>query len=336
MNVQKKIKKLIDETSFKLWFEDAVFLEKSLVVTSKFKANTIKEKFSSQLKTAFQGEYKITVKTKKAVSKNNKPAEMLPPVQLPLWPEPARGTPNSFLRSAIFAAIQGKGRHFLKGALLGSQKGYTVKFTGEQLDQSDLDVWEQAIHLSKSESLGDICIFRANAFLKAIGRHNGKSDYDWLHSAITRLVACAVEIRGGQKVFTGSLLTSCVRDEHTGIYRLRLDPDLMKLYGASDWTAIQWEERAALKGKPLALWLHGYYASHAAPYPIKIETLRELSGSGTKELKHFKAALKKAFAHLEKAADIKVMIEGDLVSVEHCPTPAQLKHLNKKSKTPRH
>jgi hypothetical protein len=30
--------------------------------------------------------------------------------QLPLWPEPVRGAPNSFLRSALFAAIQGKTR----------------------------------------------------------------------------------------------------------------------------------------------------------------------------------------------------------------------------------
>ena len=28
------------------------------------------------------------------------------PIQLPLWPEPKRGTPNSFIRSALFAAIQ--------------------------------------------------------------------------------------------------------------------------------------------------------------------------------------------------------------------------------------
>jgi hypothetical protein len=34
------------------------------------------------------------------------PAEV---IQLPLWPDPVRGAPNSFLRSALFAAIQGKG-----------------------------------------------------------------------------------------------------------------------------------------------------------------------------------------------------------------------------------
>ena len=39
-------------------------------------------------------------------------------VQLPLWPEPKRGAPNSFIRSALFAAIQSKDRQFLKETVL--------------------------------------------------------------------------------------------------------------------------------------------------------------------------------------------------------------------------
>jgi hypothetical protein len=87
-------------------------------------------------------------------------------IQLPLWPEPVRGAPNSFLRSALFAAIQGKTRTGLKKQLLGSLQGLTVRYTGEQLDQSDLDVWEQAVHLARSHPLGNVCHFTAYAFLK--------------------------------------------------------------------------------------------------------------------------------------------------------------------------
>src|SRR5947208_11364678 len=69
-------------------------------------------------------------------------------VQLPLWPELTRGAPNTFLRGALFAAIQGKERRALKGELLACQKGQSIRFTGWQLDQSDLDVWEQAAELA--------------------------------------------------------------------------------------------------------------------------------------------------------------------------------------------
>lgn len=248
-------------------------------------------------------------------------------VQLPLWPEPARGTPNSFLRSALFAAIQGKTRRALKNELLGAQKGYSVKFTGWQLDQSDLDVWEHAVHLARLHPLGNVCVFKANAFLKAIGRSNGKKDYVWLNESITRLVACAVEIRCGSKVFVGSLLSSAPRDEETGVYKLRLDPDTIKLYGASDWTSVEWKQREALKGKPLALWLHGFYATHAQAYPLKVETLQELSGSANKDKRDFKRKLKAAFADLEAVAGIKATLEGDLVNVERGPSAGQVKHL---------
>lgn len=251
-------------------------------------------------------------------------------VQLPLWPEPARGTPNSFLRSALFAAIQGKTRRPLKNELLGAQKGYVVKFTGWQLDQADLDVWEHAIHLARQHPLGNVCVFRANAFLKAIGRSNGKANYSWLHESITRLVACAVEIRCGSKVFTGSLLHTCLRDDETGVYKLKLDPDTIKLYRAADWTALEWQQREALKGKPLALWLHGFYATHAQAYPLKIETLQELCGGNAQAKRNFKIALKKAFTDLEAVAGIKATFDGDLVAVEKIPTPAQAKHLTMK------
>lgn len=38
-------------------------------------------------------------------------------------------------------------------------------------------------------------------------------------------------------------------------------------------------------------WLHGFYASHAAPYPLRVAYLHKLSGSQTKQLKPFKQNL---------------------------------------------
>ena len=268
--------------------------------------------------------------TKQTLELERKTAQV---IQLPLWPEPVRGAPNSFLRSALFAAIQGKGRRALKYDLLGSIHGLTIKFTGWQLDQSDLDVWEQAVHLARLHPLGNICQFTANAFLKAIGRSNGKRDYEWLHGVITRLVACAVEIRRGSKVFTGSLLSSCARDEATGVYKMTLDPDMIKLYGSADWTGIEWEQRQQLRSKPLALWLHGYYASHAAPLPVKVETLRMLSGSRTAELWKFRQLLRAALGELETIGAIEAweIDDNDLVHISRGKgiTDSQRRHLTR-------
>lgn len=325
MSAQKKLAELIGP-KFEMWFKDATFTEESVFLPSQFQAKWVEDNFTKELIEVFGTVPKIVVQAKKPKRQS---AEV---IQLPLWPEPARGTPNSFLRSALFAAIQGKTRKPLKNVLLGAQKGYSVKFTGWQLDQSDLDVWEHAVHLARRHPLGNECTFKANAFLKSIGRSNGKKDYVWLNDSITRLVACAVEIRCGSKVFVGSLLSSAPRDEETGVYRLRLDPDTIKLYGSADWTSLEWQQREALKGKPLALWLHGYYASHAEAYPVKVETLMELSGSTNKEKRDFKRKLKAAFSDLGAIAGIKATFDGDLVTVERAPTPAQIKHLTAKTR----
>jgi len=261
-------------------------------------------------------------------------------IQLPLWPEPVRAVPNDILRSALFAAIQGKSRRFIKNEILAAVDGITITFKGEQLDQSDLDVWEQAIHLARSQPLGHICHFRANAFLKDIGRANGKAQYKWLDEAIKRLIACAVEIRNGSKVFTGSLLSSCCRDEDTGVYQLTLDPKTIKLYSPNNWSSIEWAQRQAILGKPLALWLHGFYSSHAAPLPYKVETLRNLCGSSDKNLRSFRFQLRKALDDLKATGAIvtwTIDAQTDLVTVDRSTaiTDSQRRHITKPKRQPR-
>ena len=259
------------------------------------------------------------------VPDNPKSAEI---IQLPLWPEPARGVPNSALRGALFAAIQGKDRQALKGELLAVQQGMEIRFTGWQLDQSDLDVWEQALHLARQHPLGTRCEFTAHAFLKALGRRTGKSDHEWLKDVFRRLMGCGVEITHGRLTYGGSLL-EFYRDEDTQRYRLEINPKIKALYAAG-WTACDWAQRQQLRGKPLALWLHGFYASHAAPHPMKIETLMKLSGSRTKQVFHYKANLKKNLDLLQAVGAIRDFeIKDGLVSVDRTPSRNQKKHLSK-------
>lgn len=247
-------------------------------------------------------------------------------IPFPSWPETTKGAPNSFLRGALFAAIQGKERRAMKREILASQKGSTVRFTGWQLDQADLDVWEQAVDLARHHPLGHECCFRMGAFLRSIGRSTGKSDHEWLKGSFARLAGGVVEITEGRYSYGGTFL-EFYRDEDDDVYVLRLNPKIVVLYQAG-WTAIDWEIRSKLRRKPLSLWLHGWLSSNAQNYPVKVETLHRLSGSTAKEVKHFKANLKKALADLELVAGIKSRFDGDLVVFERQPSPAQVRHLN--------
>ena len=248
-------------------------------------------------------------------------------IQLPLWPEPKRGTPNVVLRGALFAAVHKDRQYMHRQELIAAQDGITIRYTGEQLDQADLDVWEQALHLARQQALGTQCRFTEKGFLKALGRQSGKSGREWLRSAFARLTATAVEISDGRWTYGGNLL-EFYRDEDTGRTVLEINPKLAKFYGRSQWTQIDWEQRQRLRGQPLALWLHGFYASHAAPYPLTVAYLHKLSGSRTKQLRYFKKNLLQALRDLEAAGGIKAFeIRDELVHVRTVPSKSQQKHL---------
>ena len=118
------------------------------------------------------------------------------------------------------------------------------------------------------------------------------------------------------------------RDEDTGRTALEINPKLARFFGRSQWTQIDWAQRQQLRGKPLALWLHGFYATHAAPYPLTVAYLHKLSGSQTKQVWKFKQNLTKALRDLQDAGAIKAFeIRDDLVHVWTVPSPSQQKHL---------
>ena len=248
--------------------------------------------------------------------------------QLPLWPEPTRGIPNPVLRGALFAAVQGKNRAVFQRELLACQKGLQIRFTGIQLDQSDLDVWEQALHLARLHPLGTRCEFSVYGFLKALGRKTGKSEHEWLKNSFARLMGCGVELTNQQerKTYGGSLL-EFMRDDDSGRYVVIFNPKILTFYEGG-WTAIDWQDRQLLRGKPLALWLHGYLATHAKPYPIKIETIRSFSGSSNKEIRGFKRKLIAALNELKKIEFIMGFdFEGDNIIINKPPTPSQQRYL---------
>ena len=247
-------------------------------------------------------------------------------IQLPLWPEPKRGAPNAVLRGALFAAVH-KDRRYMDREQLAAQRGIAIRFTGKQLDQADLDVWEQALHLARTQALGTRCRFTEKGFLKALGRQSGKSGREWLRSVFARLAGAVVELTQDGRTYGGTLL-EFYRDEDTGRTVLEINPKLAPFFGPTRWTQIDWEQRQRLRAKPLALWLHGFYASHAAPHALSVEYLHKLSGSQTKQLKHFKQNLVRALRDLEAVGAIRSFdIRDDLVHVRIVPSKSQRKHL---------
>ncbi len=232
---------------------------------------------------------------------------------LPDWPEKTRGVPNLCLRSALFGVIKRGRRRAVKGELVASVRGLEILYTGWRLDQGDFDVLAQTLHLVSrhvEKTAGNYVRFKIKGFLRGIGRQPGKSGREWLKDSLRRLTATAVEInveithRYISETFTyaGSLVDEFYYNDQDQTYFLKINPKLSTLFDAG-WTQLQWQQRVHLK-IDLAKWLHGFYASHREPYPVKVSTLKHLCGSECRRLVDFRRNLRAALNELVKVGAI--------------------------------
>ena len=271
------------------------------------------------------------------VTPENPSLIQLPTVQIPQWPDSVRAVPNGFLRSALFGAIRKGRRPYLEGKKLAAIAGIEVTYTGPRLDQGDLDVWEAILHALQGKDMGMECRTTSYQLLRLMDLKDTGENRRLLKNRIYRLRANAVEIKQGRYTYIGGLLERAARDEKTQEWVIVLDPNLAALFAADQYTQLQWGVRRTLSGQPLAQWLYGFYSSHAAPLPIKVETLYRLSGSEAGELKTFTQKMKKALDAVTRACaasgeSFKWVIEDGLVYVTRTPTKAQRRHLTRHEK----
>jgi hypothetical protein len=260
-------------------------------------------------------------------------------VRLPLWPEPTRAVPNGFLRSALFGAIAKGRRRYINGEDLAAVDGVTIRYKGERLDQGDLDVWESVLHAVRLQELGSQCRVTSYALLKLMGKTDTGKNRTTLHNRIERLVANAVTVRQGRYTYIGGLIRFAAKDEETQEWVIELDEKLRPLFAADQFTQIEWTVRHELNGKPLAQWLHGFYASHAKPFPIKVETLLRLCGSEATLMSDYAKTLRKALDAVAEASAAHgegfiYDIRGDLVYVEKEAQGSQQRHSTRKAAKP--
>lgn len=261
-------------------------------------------------------------------------------IQLPLWPQPVRAVPNGFLRSALFGAVAKGRRRYMDKELVAAVEGVEIRYTGQRLDQGDLDVWENVLHAVRTQELGSECRLTSYALLKLMGKTDTGKNRTTLHTRITRLVANALEVKQGRYSYMGSLITGAAKDEETQEWVIELNPKMRPLFADDQFTQIEWAVRHTLDGSQLAQWLHGFYASHAKPFPMKVETLLGLSGGENADPYSGKQKLRKALDAVVEASTANNQpfsydIRADLVYVQKLATGTQRRHLAKKANQPR-
>ena len=179
---------------------------------------------------------------------NAEPRQMF----LPGMTEYMRAMPNHIARSSLFAPVAVGRKKIYKDAVLVTRGDAVIKFWGEQLDESQADVWLQAMYEAMQQPLGQPVTINRVAFLRAIGRTKTGPNYKWLHQSMKALAFAmlVIEVQAADKPKLAIGKTSALHlidgfdyDEETESYTLRIDPRWRGLYGNREFALIDWEKR---------------------------------------------------------------------------------------------
>lgn len=254
---------------------------------------------------------------------------------LPISEDAFRSIPNATLRSAIFGAFTPTlSRNKLDKVKIHSQEGIEITYSGEALDQEDMNTWINVVHACKGTPPGRPFSISAYRLLKMMGKTDTGGNRKTLHQRIDRLQFTQVRVVTRDITFTGSFIDNFYNDNETKGYLITLSPQIVRLFGSSQYTLLEWKVRQMLAGKHLAQWLHGYYSSHARAYPTKVETLYKMSGSKATSLNSFRQGLFRALNAVKEASEANKKVfdwkyEDGLISVEKSISDSQSKHLNR-------
>ncbi|MFH7319272.1 plasmid replication initiator TrfA [Desulfurivibrio sp. D14AmB] len=215
-------------------------------------------------------------------------------------PDHAHVAPNICFRSPLFGVCDQRKPLSVMDLPVATVGDKEISYSGFRLSQSDLDIFAHLIRLARERQdetgWGQCSMYE---ILKATGRCRGKNPRQAVMMSMKRLTASALSITFTEPKtkrrysYFGPMVHDFLYDHEAETYRFRINTHVAELFGFG-WTKIEWEQRLALKGD-LAKWLHGYYASsHKKVYPVTVEKIRSLCGSGISQLKVFRARLKSA------------------------------------------
>jgi hypothetical protein len=260
-------------------------------------------------------------------------------IQLDFWDEGKRAAPNALLRSALFPALNAKQKEkrlFLKNDSVFSVSGLEVLFTGEQFDQSDLDIYLELLNIARPFPLGTPIKFSVYGLLKALGLTTGGKDHARLHAVLVRLRGGTLDVTDHKKRYFGGLIEGGVRDELSLNYEITINPKFATLFGLGMWATIDKEQRRALGRNATAKALHAYYSTHTAPTAHNYETLANLAGLKNSNKRQLKADVIKAHELLKAVGFLNdYEPETDKIKPIIRHTAGQLRHIAKKVRKPR-
>ena len=247
---------------------------------------------------------KQQILTKEQRQKAEDEAKLLGTAMQQLLPEifeDKRAIPNCFLRGALFGMVRKGRRSLVENQPMFTMSQYEVSFSGSEMDQNDLELWDTLIFLAKQRNVDNELRITLYDLCQQIRLSATKTAYEALIARTKRLKFGVVEIKTGTKKFGGSLINNYYIDTAgDGKLVIEYNKKLTPLFTDDDYTLISADIRHLLGENQLARWLYNFYESHDKPIPFSINFIQKLCRSETEE-KDFKRKLKNALELVKKA-----------------------------------
>lgn len=215
--------------------------------------------------------------------------------------EDKRAIPNCFLRGALFGMVRKGRRALVKDEPIFTMSQYEVAFSGEHLDQNDLEVWDTLMYLAKEHKVDSELRITLYGLCQNMRMPDNGINRKTLVNRVKRLAFGQVSIKTNGKEYFGSLIDDGYIDEAgDGKLVIRYNKKLAPLFIDGDYTLISADIRHLLGDNQLARWLYNFYESHREPIPFGIDFIQKLCRSEN-SLKDFKYKIKIALQEVKKA-----------------------------------
>lgn len=223
-----------------------------------------------------------------------------------VWPRDLRAMPADLLRSSLFTINRygpGSKRPRREKSLLFSMSNFELRATGEETNIFDADVQAQLLHYQRNQPFGTKVWFSLRELCLDLELHPNGEYMTRVRESIERLRSTEIELNyknEDKKIqYRGQLIASFLRIESGSAdqWSVEFSKDLIALLGPGVQARYHLETDRKLNSN-LARYLLRFYSTHTNHvYPIKVETMRNFTGTTT-SLKHFKSNLKAALDEL--------------------------------------
>lgn len=185
--------------------------------------------------------------------------------------------PNHLNRSSLIAPIARGKRKTHSQTVMVTRSDCVLEYSGQQLDEADGDLIMALIAFARPYALGTSVPLNRKELLRKIKPGGiGRTQYEWLHSAIKRLREGVIFLEarkpdGSTRYKIGhmhsfNIVKELDYNEETEVYTYMMDPRWMQLFGNREYGLIDFEKRLQIgRNQDMAKTLQRLVATSSDP-----------------------------------------------------------------------